>query len=64
VTHKVWLPRNGRREDPNVQADDVISYQREVGGDFVNPSGCLDGGQTAAHTRTRSAGSGTFIPSW
>ncbi len=43
VTHKVWLPRNGRREDPNVQSGDVVSYQREPGGDFVNPSGLLDG---------------------
>ena len=43
VTHKVWLPRNGRREDPNVRADDVIAYQHEPGGDFVNPSGSLDG---------------------
>jgi len=43
VTHKVWLPRNGRREDPNVREGDVISYQREPGGDFVNPSGLLDG---------------------
>ncbi len=43
VTHKVWLPRNGRREDPNVQSGNVISYQREPGGDHMNPSGCLDG---------------------
>jgi len=43
VTHKVWLPRNGRREDPNVRETDVISYAREAGGDFVAPSGLLDG---------------------
>lgn len=43
VTHKVWLPRNGRREDPNVQYEAVISYVPEEGGDFVNPSGLLDG---------------------
>lgn len=43
ITRKVWLPRNGRREDPNVQDDWVISYQPESGGDYCNPSGCLDG---------------------
>ena len=43
TTHKVWLPRNGRREDPNVQSGDVISYQREAGGEYVCPSGMLDG---------------------
>jgi len=43
TTHKVWLPRNGRREDPNVQADAVIPYIAEAEGDYVNESGCLDG---------------------
>jgi hypothetical protein len=43
VTHNVRLPRSGRREDPNVRQGDVIAYQREASGDFVNPSGLLDG---------------------
>ena len=43
TTHKVWLPRKGLRQDPNVRADAVIPYTPEVGGDYVNPSGCLDG---------------------
>jgi len=43
TTHKVWLPRRGLREDPNVQAGAVIPYIPEVGGDYVNESGCLDG---------------------
>jgi len=43
VTHKVWLPRNGRREDPNVRQGGVICYHRAAGGGYVAPGGCLDG---------------------
>ena len=43
VTHRVYLPRNGRREDPNVRQGDVIAYHRAAGGDYVAPDGCLDG---------------------
>jgi len=43
VVVKVWLPRNGKRKDPNVRQGDVICYAQIASGLCLVPDGLLDG---------------------